>query len=724
MRSFVLVACAMAAAAFVPSPVRAEDGYRLWLRYDKITDEPVRAAYADTLAEIVLPTALSPTLAAARDELKLGLGGLLGVEVPVAARATRAGALVLGTLQNQPELAQLDLAAELKHAGDEGYVLRSVRAGERRRIVIAANSDLGVLYGAFALLRHLQMNQPLDDLAIVSAPKIQRRLLNHWDNLNRTISRGYAGFSLWEWFELPDYVTPRYRDYARACASVGINGAVLTNVNANAQFLLPQMLEKVAALAAALRPYGIRVYLTARFSAPLEVGGLKTADPLDPAVAAWWKQTVDDVYAHVPDFGGFLVKANSEGQPGPQEYKRTHADGANMLADALAPHGGIVMWRAFVYDQNVPDDRAKQAFNEFTPLDGTFRPNVVVQVKNGPIDFMPREPFHPLFGAMPRTPLGLEVQITQEYLGCSTQLAFLAPLFEECLDWDTHAQGAGSTVGRVVDGSLDHHALSVIAGVANTGDSRNWTGHPLAQSNWYAYGRLAWDHTLDSATIADEWTRLTFSNDARVVHPLTQMLLESRETVVNYSMPLGLHHIMAEGHHYGPGPWVDKLGRADWTSVYYHRADEKGVGFDRTATGSNAVGLYAPPVAQEWGNLASVPDNLLLWFHHVPWEYKMKSGRTLWDEICLHYQTGVDTVRAWQATWESLKPLLDAERFAHVEALLRTQESEARHWRDACLLYFQTFSKRPLPAGVEPPEHTLEYYLKFQPPYVPGRDGA
>ena len=700
----------------------AEDGYRLWLRYDLIADQTQRRAYASALQEIAI-SASTPTLSAARDELAAGLSALLGTEVPVVAKAGRSGAVLLGTPAGSPAIAALDLGDALATASDDGYVLRHVRAGKSTRIAVAANTDIGVLYGAFALLRHLQTRQPLDSLAVVSAPKIQRRLLNHWDNLNGFVERGYAGFSLWDWFVLPDRLSPRYRDYARACASIGINGAVLTNVNANALVLTPQYLGKVAALADAFRPFGIRVYLTARFSAPIEIGGLETADPLVPAVRDWWTQKAGEIYRFIPDFGGFLVKANSEGQPGPQDYGRTHADGANMLAEALEPHGGIVMWRAFVYAAEVPDDRSKQAYSEFTPLDGTFRPNVVVQVKNGPIDFMPREPFHPLFGAMPKTSLGLELQITQEYLGASTQLAFLGPLFEECLDSDTHVSGPGSTVARVVDGSLDGHKLSVIAGVANTGTDRNWCGHPLAQSSWYAFGRLAWDHTLGSEAIAEEWTRMTFSNDARVIRPLVDMLMTSHETVVNYSMPLGLHHIMAEGHHYGPGPWVSEAGRPDWTSVYYHRADAQGLGFNRTASGSNAVGQYAPKVAEQLGTLSECPEKLLLWFHHVPWDHRLKSGRTLWDELCLHYQGGVDQVREWQATWKSLAGSIDAERHAHVRDLLGIQESEARRWRDACLLYFQSFSRRPLPGGVEPPKESLEYHGNYKRHFVPGHPG-
>lgn len=682
----------------------AEDGYRLWLRYDRITDEALRAEYAGALAHIVLATptgADSPAIAAARDELTTGLAGLLGIEPAIT----------------------VERSAPNAACGDEGYAIAMEAHSNISTVVIAANRDCGVLYGVFALLRHLQTAGPVNTLARTEAPKIQRRILDHWDNLNRTIERGYAGFSLWEWFQLPDWIDPRYRDYARANASIGVNGAVLTNVNADALVLTDAYLRKAAVLADVFRPYGIRVYLTARFSAPVEIGGLRTADPLDPAVKAWWAEKAGEIYRLIPDFGGFLVKANSEGQPGPQDYGRTHADGANVLADALAPHGGIVMWRAFVYDQHVPADRAKQAYGEFQPLDGKFRPNVMVQIKNGPIDFQPREPFHPLFGAMPRTPLALEFQITQEYLGASIHLAYLAPMWKECLDADTFAAGRGSTVARVVDGTLDHHPLTAIAGVANTGTDRNWCGHPLAAANWYAFGRLAWDHDLSAEQIAEEWTRMTFSNDPRVVAPVTAMLLASREAVVDYMTPLGLHHLMATDHHYGPGPWVDNL-RPDWNPVYYHRADAQGLGFDRTATGSDAVGQYAPPVAKIFGDLATCPENLLLWFHHVPWDHPLRSGRTLWDELCLHYQHGADTVRSWQTTWNSLEGRIDAERFDHVKQLLNRQAREARGWRDACLQYFQTFSHRPLPAGVEPPEHPLQYYRDIQLHYVPGTPGG
>lgn len=707
----VLLALALAlSAAFA----RADDGYRLWLRYDPIADSALRQSYATATRHIILATPTgndSATLAAARDELTTALGGLLGSTHVISV-----------AVEKSPAPAAL---------GDEGYSL-SLRG--RDTVVISAARDIGALYGAFALLRHFQTHRPLSALPLTSAPKISRRLLNHWDNLDRSVERGYAGKSLWEWDKLPGELSPRYRDYARANASLGLNGVVPVNVNANAQFLTAPYLAKLAALANVFRHYGIRVYLTARFSAPIEIGSLKTADPLDPTVIKWWNDKAAEIYRAIPDFGGFLVKANSEGQPGPQAYQRTHADGANLLAAAVAPQGGIVIWRAFVYDNNVPDDRHKQAVNEFVPLDGQFLPNVVVQVKNGPIDFMPREPFHPLFGAMPKTPLALELQITQEYLGGSTELAYLAPLWREVLDADTHRPATGATVARIIDGSISsgsparesrdaspaapaHAKLSIIAGVANTGTDRNWCGHQLAPANWYAYGRLAWDHTLTSAALADEWTRQTFSNEPRITQPITTMLLASREAVVNYSMPLGLHHLMAEGHHQGPGPWVTDLARADWTSTYYHRADAQGLGFNRTATGSNALSQYAPAAARVWSDPATCPEEFLLWFHHIPWDHKMRSGRPLWDELCLRYQSGVDAVRTWQKFWDTLAGAIDTERHQSIAALLRGQEREARIWRDACTQYFATFSQRPLPAGVEPPTHKLAALRKLRAPF-------
>lgn len=696
---------------------RADDGYELWLRYQRVAEPARLREYRGAIRYVVLGGD-SPTMRAAHDELTLALRGLLGETLPSRTDVHANGALLVGTPASSRLIASLPLAAELRTAGREGYVLRRMTVHGRQAIVVAANTDVGALHGVFALLRELQTDASLSGLSVVSAPKIQLRILDHWDNLDGSVERGYAGSSLWQWADLPAHLSPRYRDYARANASIGINGTVLTNVNANARVLTPEYLAKVAALANVFRPYGIRVYLTARFSAPIEIGGLKTADPLDPAVRAWWARKVDEIYRYVPDFGGFLVKANSEGQPGPQDYHRTHADGANMFADALAPHGGIVMWRAFVYSNDVPTDRVKQAYDEFKPLDGAFRPNVLLQVKNGPLDYQPREPFHPLFGAMPKTPVMLELEITKEYLGQDTHLVFLGPLFKEVLDADTYANGPGSTVGKVVDGSLQGYRVTGIAGVSNIGSDRDWTGSQFNQANWYVFGRLAWDHDLSAATFADEWIRMTFSNDPAVVAKIREMMLASREAVVNYMEPLGLVHIMHANSHYGPGPW-EARGRPDWTPVYYHRADSIGIGFDRTATGSDAVAQYFPPVRDRFANLATVPDSFLLFFHHVPWGYRMRSGRTLWDELALHYQEGVDTVRSMQRTWDSLHGAIDDERFRDVQSYLAIQEREAEWWRNAALLYFQTFSHRPLPAGVEKPRHTLPYYESIRCPADP-----
>ena len=701
----------------VNSALRADDGYDLWLRYRPVTDSARLTGYRAALAAIDVDGD-TPTLRAAREELTTGLRGLLGAALPVVHAVDRAGVLVAGTPVSSRVIATLALGDALRQVGPEGYVIRTMTVRGRRTLVIAANQDIGVLYGTFALLRRVQTGGTLAGFVESSAPRIKLRVLDHWDNIDRSVERGYAGASLWAWDSLPGTITPRYRDYARASASIGLNGAVVTNVNSNVRFLTPEYLAKVAALAGVFRPYGVRVYLTARFSSPIELGGLKTADPLDPGVRRWWKDKTDEIYRTIPDFGGFLIKANSEGQPGPQDYHRTHADGANMLAEAVAPHGGVVMWRAFVYSHEVPADRVRQAYDEFKPLDGKFRENVLVQVKNGPLDFQPREPFHPLFGAMPRTPLMMEFQITKEYLGQDTHLVYLGPYFEEVLRADTHVRGPGSTVARVVDGSLHGYTRTGIAGVANIGTDRNWTGSQFNQANWYAFGRLAWDPTRSSRDIADEWVRMTFSNDPAVVRPVVQMMMASREAVVNYMTPLGLAHIMATGHHYGPGAWAD-AGRPDWTPRYYHRADTLGLGFDRTRTGSDAAAQYAPAVRDRYANRATVPDSLLLWFHHVGWGERLGTGRTLWDELVHRYDAGVDTVRAMRRTWDALDGKVDAERFHDVQQFLGIQEQEARWWRDASLLYFQTFSRRPLPPGAEPPAHPLAFYEQLRCPANP-----
>jgi alpha-glucuronidase len=693
----------------------AEDGYDLWLRYRPLEGELAPHLAAD-LSVIVTPRQMSATSRAALAELERGLGGLLG-KSPTLSLDLRAHALVIGTPSSAPALARLDLP--LDRLGDEGFVVRGARIDGKPVTVIAANDDTGVLYGAFALLRHLQMGERLAELDLAEAPRIRLRVLDHWDNLDGSIERGYAGRSLWDWAALPKRLDARYVDYARANASVGINGAVLNNVNASADILRPEYIEKVAALAGVLRPYGIRVYLSARFSAPMDIGGLVTADPLEPAVRAWWRAKTDEIYAAIPDFGGFLVKANSEGQPGPQDYGRSHADGANMLAAALEPHGGVVMWRAFVYASANPEDRAKQAYDEFAPLDGRFAPNVIVQVKNGPVDFQPREPFHPLFGAMRHTPLMAELEITKEYLGMASHLVYLGTLFEEVLSADTYAAGPGSTVARVIDGSLYGYPITGIAGVANTGSDRDWTGSTFNQANWYAFGRLAWNAALGAAAIADEWLRMTFSSDPRFLAAATEIMLRSREAAVDYMTPLGLAHLMATGSHYGPGPWVADLSRPEWNPVYYHRADADGIGFDRTASGSNAVAQYAEPLAERFADPATTPERYLLWFHRLPWDYRMRSGRTLWAELVLHYDHGVREVEAMQAAWSALEPYVDKGRFEKTTALLEVQRREAKWWRDACIAYFQSVSGRPLPAGVDPPDYSVGFYKTLSAPPDP-----
>ncbi len=702
----------------ISSSAKPEDGYRLWLRYDLISDNQALDEYNKTITGFMIQGE-SPTFSAACEEMQAGLNGLLGRKVPVVKSTNKNGVIIAGTPESSPLISSLGIGNKLSGIGNEGYVILTTKYKNKKIFVIAANTDRGVLYGVFHFLRLMQTHKKLSDLSIVTAPETKIRILNHWDNLNRTVERGYAGLSLWDWKSLPDSIDQRYIDYARANASIGINSTVLTNVNANALILTKEYLVKVAAFADVFRPYGLKVFLTARFSAPVEIGKLKTADPLDPEVIKWWKAKADEIYELIPDFGGFLVKANSEGQPGPQNYNRSHADGANMLADAVAPHNGIVMWRAFVYDNNVPDDRAKQAYNEFVPLDGKFRKNVLIQVKNGPVDFQPREPFHPIFGAMPGTPVMPEFQITQEYLGASTHLVFLAPLFEECLKSETYAKGKGSIVARIIDGSLEKHDLTAMAGVTNIGNTRNWTGHPFGQANWYAFGRLAWDPDLESASIADEWIRMTFTNDKENVERISRMMLDSREITVNYMTPLGLHHIMYAGHHYGPGPWVDR-GRQDWTSVYYHRADKGGIGFNRTCTGSNAVGQYFPEVRAIYEKTEKCPENLLLWFHHVSWDHRLKSGRTLWDEMCSRYDQGVKSVKWLQSEWSKTKDVIDSERFEMVSTLLGKQERDAKIWKDGCLLYFQTFSGKPFPYGIEKPEMNLDYYRDHKYTDIPG----
>jgi alpha-glucuronidase len=702
-------------SAMLPAGARAETGYDLWLRYQRV--EPEWQRRYDAAAAYVVAPGRGPTIDAALDELRRGLEGMLSQAPARRETVAEDGAIVLGTAKS-PLIASLNLP--LDRLGKEGFLIRTATIGGKRVTVIAANRDVGVLYGVFRLLKLIQMRQPIDNLDIADAPRLKVRVLNHWDNLDRHVERGYAGQSIWDWQKLPGHKDPRYTDYARANASIGINGTVLTNVNANADVLRPEWLQKVKALADVFRPYGIKVYLTARFSAPIEIGGLETADPLDPRVAAWWKAKTDEIYRVIPDFGGFLVKANSEGQPGPADYKRSHAEGANMFADALAPHGGVLMWRAFVYAAENPDDRHKQAYTEFQPLDGKFRDNVLVQVKNGAIDFQPREPFHPLFGAMPKTPLMMEFQITKEYLGFATHLAYLGTMWEEALQADTFRPRKGWTVARVLATPVEAGAATGMAGVANIGSDFNWSGSQFDQANWYAFGRFAWDPDARAEPVARDWAAMTWGNDPAVTGPIVAMMMGSREAVVDYMTPLGLAHLMATGHHYGPGPWVADLARPEWNPVYYHKADVRGIGFDRTARATNAVGQYAPEVAAQFGDPKRVPEKFLLWFHHLPWDYRTSSGRNLWDELVVRYDRGVDAVKAMQASWDALHPKIDRRRWEEVRDFLAIQRQEAGWWRDASIAYFQSVSKRPLPAGHAAPPHDLDWYKAIRTPYAPG----
>jgi alpha-glucuronidase len=695
------------------TPPSDETGADLWLRYPKVPLPGRLAEYQAALSYIVRAGS-SATLQAAQSELVKGIGGLLGVTVTVASQPTGDGAVVLGTPASSTLISGLGLGSRLTSVGSEGYLVEATNVGANAAIVVAGNTDVGVLHGAFALLRHLQTHRTVQGLSLSSAPKIKRRILNHWDNMDGTVERGYAGRSLWNWTALPGTLSQRYTDYARANASIGINGTVLNNVNANAQILTSTNLDKVAALANVFRPYGVAVYLSARFSAPIEIGGLTTADPLNATVKQWWVTKVNEIYQKIPNFGGFLVKANAEGQPGPQQYGRTHADGAKMMSDALAPHGGIVLWRAFVYSDN-GQDRIRQAYDEFHPLDGQFGSAAMVQVKNGPLDFQPREPFSPLFGAMPGTPLSLELQVTKEYLGEDTHLAYLGTLYEEVLRSDTYAKGAGSTVARVIDGTVHGYANTAISGVANIGSDTNWCGSHMNQANWYAYGRLAWDPDATAQSIADEWIRQTLSNDPVVVTPVTAMMMSSRQNLVNYMTPLGLAHIMGTNDHYGPAPWINNLSTANWNPYYYHKADATGIGFDRTSTGSNAVSQYFPTVRDMFANKSTIPNDFLLFFQRVGWDDRLaSSNRTIWEELVYRYSAGVDSVQTMRDEWTQVQGRIDTKRYTDVGGFLQIQHYEARWWRDACLQYFASVNRKAIPAGYAAPAQNLAFYQNLE----------
>ena len=588
----------------------------------------------------------------------------------------------------------------------EGYHLyaRPAQQGDniQYEATITASNPIGLLYGAYELIRLQNTdayntgsgNQQNFSKAIdeTEKPQVGLRILNHWDNLDGSIERGYAGKSIFKWEEIKlgkngkggsisKSLHDRLITYARANASLGINGSVLNNVNASPKMMTAEYINKVKVIANILRPYGIRVYLSINFASPMALGYTKTADPLDKKVQQWWKKKAKEIYATIPDFGGFLVKANSEGQPGPGDYHRTHAEGANMLADAVKPYGGIIMWRSFVYGANHKgEDRVKQAVSEFKGMDGKFRDNVILQSKNGPLDFQPREPYAPIFDNIRQTPQIAELQITQEYLGQSKHLTYLAPMWKEFF------------------GFVNPNKLVGISGVANIGDDANWCGHPFSQANWYAFGRLAWNPSLSAEEIAHEWLVQTYENqDEKFTKPVEMMMMTSREACVNYMMPLGLHHIFKFDHHYGPEPdgFIASYP-LEWCPVYYHKADAKGIGFDRSSKGTDAVGQYPEPYRSLYDNIATCPEEYLLWFHHVPWTYKMKSGSTLWQELCMRYNMGVSMVEVYRDYWHtSAKQYMTGheQEWQHTDSLLNVQLENAKEWRDTCLKYFQTFSK-------------------------------
>lgn len=588
----------------------------------------------------------------------------------------------------------------------EGYNLyaRPAQQGDniQYEATITASNPIGLLYGAYELIRLQNTdayntgsgNQQNFSKAIdeTEKPQVGLRILNHWDNLDGSIERGYAGKSIFKWEEIKlgkngkggsisKSLHDRLITYARANASLGINGSVLNNVNASPKMMTAEYINKVKIIANILRPYGIRVYLSINFASPMALGYTKTADPLDKKVQQWWKKKAKEIYATIPDFGGFLVKANSEGQPGPGDYHRTHADGANMLADAVKPYGGIIMWRSFVYGANHKgEDRVKQAVSEFKGMDGKFRDNVILQSKNGPLDFQPREPYAPIFDNIKQTPQIAELQITQEYLGQSKHLTYLAPMWKEFF------------------GFVNPDRLVGISGVANIGDDANWCGHPFSQANWYAFGRLAWNPSLTAEEIAHEWLVQTYENqDERFTKPVEMMMMTSREACVNYMMPLGLHHIFKFDHHYGPEPdgFIASYP-LEWCPVYYHKADAQGIGFDRSSKGTDAVGQYPEPYRSMYDNIATCPEEYLLWFHHVPWTYKMKSGSTLWQELCMKYNMGVAMVEVYRDFWHtSAKQYMKGheQEWQHTDSLLNVQLENAKEWRNTCLKYFQTFSK-------------------------------
>ena len=755
-------------AAAPPPDDDAYDGSSMWLRYPRVSDPGLLRQYRQSISAIVVENAdrdkvhrhtpdlrmapgsaerlVETTLGAARDELVRGLGGLLGRDVPMRTGTVPDGAVVVGTRASSKIVRQYVPARELAAVGDEGYLIRTVSRGRHDVTVIAGNTDLGALYGTFAFLRHLQTHKPIGRLDIADSPRVRHRHLNYWETErlyagNNANGEGglngetgavfnFAATGASAHLNLP-VILDRYIVVARALASVGITGITINNVNANPVYLTPAYVQQEAALADALRPYGIKLAVSANYAAPLDTRFApdtltrEQLAPVDPAFQAWWQRRARELQAAIPDFVGFTVKANSEGQPGPQDHGYDHGDGANGMAAAVAPLGMKIFWRTFVYDPEVDRDRLKRAYLEFGPIDdepqpdgtrGRFADNVFLQTKNGPLDFQAREPIHPMFGRMENTNQAIELQITQEYTGQGTMLTYLGPMWEETLKTDTYATDERGRllkkrlVGNVVDGTAQGHPDTAVVGVANLGNADNLTGHHFSQANLFAFGRLAWDWTQDSRSIAADWTRMTWSNSKNVVDTIVRMMMGSWEAVVSYQTPLGIGHqfeFSNPADHYGPGPEV-WFANDDWSPVYYNQADSAGLGYDRSPTGSNLTGQYFPTLAARYGNIETVPENLLMWFHHVPWDHRMRSGRTFWDELVYRYQMGVQYVTWMRQTWDSLEPHLDARRFAEVRAKLAKHEADAADWRDTCVRYWQEFSGRPVPVDGGPLSITID----------------
>ena len=646
----------------------AYNGADLWLGYSK-----AYSGYEKYAPQNYVVTGGGSSITAIDNEIAIACRALFG-NAPKKAKKVAANTLYIIANANIDDKNKDAFAIEYNNA--------------QKITTIKANTPVGALYGLFEWIKQMRCGT-FSESVFTSAPKYGLRILNHWDNPDGSVERGYAGTSIWFQDGKINFRSD-IETYARANASIGINGTVIDNVNADPKVLGKEILTGVKQVADRLRPYGIKVYLAVNFSSPAALGGLKTSDPLDKDVIKWWNDKCNEIYTMIPDFGGFLVKANSEGLPGPMDFGRTHADGANMLAKALKPHGGIVMWRAFVYNPQ-GGDRAKQAYDEFMPLDGKFDDNVIIQVKNGPVDFQPREPFSPLFGGLKKTPIMPELQITQEYLGYSDHLCFLATMWKEFLDYPVNNR---ETVAQ----TTQYHSFTAIAGVANTGRMKNWCGYVMAQSNWYAFGRLAWNPDITSQQIAKEWIAQTITTDPSNIQKITSIMMKSREAVTDYMTPIGLHHLMGWSDHWGPEPWTSiPNAREDWLPRYYHKADAQGLGFNRSSTGSNAVEQYQEPLRSMFNNSKLCPREFVLWFHHLPWNFVFDNGNTLWDELCYHYTKGVAEVEGFQKVWSGLKSSIDPAIYAEVSKKLDVQLDEAQWWRDGCMLYFQSFSKMELP---------------------------